>query len=532
MKKITLLLFTLCLSFVSYAQYLTEGFEGGTTIPPIGWTHTQTNANETWTVSTVSANTGTNSAQVVYDAALGVQNETLTSPIMDLSSATNPQVTFFVNLSYYWAVTPNNNYDVIVSVFDGTNTTQIWEEADLGVFTSYTWIEVTLDLTAYAGNSNIQLLFNYVGSDGASLNLDDILVEEAPSCPDPTLTFADFAQTTADITMSTSANYDIEWGEYPYTQGSGGSTATVTAGDAYQLTGLTAGVSYNVFVRQNCGTEFSNYIELLVGTSPDLSTLPLSEDFELDANQALVLNFGLSYGGTTNNWAFNFDDTTDGDTTNDFAYNGVVSYLSNNTFTTQDADAYIFYGPISMTTANEYTFSFYQRTRAVSAADTPAKDFDIVVSNTNDGTATTVLQAFDDIENTAYIQRTVTFTPTTDGDYYFGVHDRTDVLTGVAFGNSVFIDQINVSSMPLSVDEFNQNLFTNYYNKNSKTLNLESSGLTFTSIEIYSTLGQNVISKPLTNTSESINLASLTDGVYLAKVSINGNSKTIKFIKN
>lgn len=534
MKKITLFILTLCFSFASYAQLLSEDFEGGV-VPPTGWTLTASNSLtvETWEHSTTAGVGGSGAATIAYDPTPDNQNESLITPIIDLSSAVAPQLTFNINMSYHWSVSPNDNYDITVSVIQGGTTTQIWTEADSSEFVGpgFQSLNVELDLTNYVGSS-IQLQFNYSGNDGASATLDNVLVQEAPSCPDPTLTFTDFTQTTADITMSTSANYDVEWGEYPYTQGSGGSTATVIAGDSYQLTALTAGVSYNVFVRQNCGSEFSNYVELLVGTLPNFDTLPINEDFELDANQALVLNFGVSYGGNTNDWTFNFDDTSDGDTTNDFAYNGVVSYLSNNTFTTQDADAYIFYGPIPMTSTNVYTFSFFQRTRAVSSADTPAKDFDIVVSNTNDGTATTVLQAFDDIENTAYVQRSTTFTPSTDGDYYFGVHDRTDVLTGVAFGNSVFIDQVNLSSMPLSIDEFNQNTVANYYNENLKTLNLESSGVAFTGIEIYSTLGQSVISKSLTNTSESINLAALTDGVYLAKITVGENTKTIKFIKN
>ena len=53
-----------------------------------------------------------------------------------------------------------------------------------------------------------------------------------------------------------------------------------------------------------------------------------------------------------------------------------------------------------------------------------------------------------------------------------------------------------------------------------------------TNIEIYSILGQNVISKPLSSTREVIDVASLNDGVYLAKVFADGGSKTIKFVKN
>jgi hypothetical protein len=63
-------------------------------------------------------------------------------------------------------------------------------------------------------------------------------------------------------------------------------------------------------------------------------------------------------------------------------------------------------------------------------------------------------------------------------------------------------------------------------------LNLESSGLPLNNIEIYSILGQSVLVKELKGTEESINASSLNDGVYLAKVSINGDTETFKFVKN
>ena len=90
------------------------------------------------------------------------------------------------------------------------------------------------------------------------------------------------------------------------------------------------------------------------------------------------------------------------------------------------------------------------------------------------------------------------------------------------------IDNIAISST-LSVKDFESNTFTHYYNSELKTLNLESSAMALTSIEIYSILGQNVMTKSLSNTTESLNISSLTDGAYLAKVNIEGNYKTIKF---
>ncbi|GGW67950.1 putative secreted protein (Por secretion system target) [Winogradskyella epiphytica] len=100
------------------------------------------------------------------------------------------------------------------------------------------------------------------------------------------------------------------------------------------------------------------------------------------------------------------------------------------------------------------------------------------------------------------------------------------------YGGDAYVDNIRINDEDLSVIDFSNNTFTHNYNKSIKTLNLESSAAAMTSVEIYSVLGQNVLTKSLNATSESIDLSSLTDGVYLAKVSVDGHSETIKFMKN
>lgn len=100
------------------------------------------------------------------------------------------------------------------------------------------------------------------------------------------------------------------------------------------------------------------------------------------------------------------------------------------------------------------------------------------------------------------------------------------------YGGDAYMDNLRINDEDLSVKDFSNNAFTHSYNNTVKTLNLESSNMAMTSVEIYSILGQSVMTKSLNATSESIDVSSLTDGVYLAKVNINGNSKTVKFIKS
>ena len=83
----------------------------------------------------------------------------------------------------------------------------------------------------------------------------------------------------------------------------------------------------------------------------------------------------------------------------------------------------------------------------------------------------------------------------------------------------------------LSVSDFTQDSFSHFYNKNTKELSLDSANVAFSSIEVYSILGQKVINRKLTNKTEFISMKSLTDGVYLVKVYIGNTSKTIKVLK-
>ncbi len=277
MKKITLLLFlfTLSITTVSYGQYLTEGFEGGTSIPA-GWVVTQVNTSETWKIASnaAAANSGTNYAIVEYDSGLANQDETLTSPVIDLTSATNPRLVFWWNMSYHWAVT-EDNYDFTVSVDDGTTVTQVFTETDETDFDStddnFVWFQRTIDLSAYIGQNDIKIIFNYTGNDGASLSLDDVVVEETPTCPVPTAVMAAPTSTTEATVSWTAGGSETEWayeyGVTGFTQGTG--TSGTVNSPTVSFSGLTLGGTYDVYVRANCGVgDESVWTSVVTWTQP------------------------------------------------------------------------------------------------------------------------------------------------------------------------------------------------------------------------------------------------------------------------
>ncbi len=184
----------------------------------------------------------------------------------------------------------------------------------------------------------------------------------------------------------------------------------------------------------------------------------------------------------------------------------------------------------------EYTFTLVYN--GVNVNGTANETLDIVALSAPSSSAATqeVLGTFTDITQsgefgnqlgndliTQAYSSTVTYAPTADGPFHIGIH----ATTGAADSDVLMIMSMGISEAALSVDEFNSNTFTHHYNKELNTLNLESSTV-ISGVEIYSILGQNVLSRLSNNLTESIDISSLNDGIYLAKVNINGNSKTIK----
>ncbi|WP_353779583.1 T9SS type A sorting domain-containing protein [Winogradskyella sp. 3972H.M.0a.05] len=98
------------------------------------------------------------------------------------------------------------------------------------------------------------------------------------------------------------------------------------------------------------------------------------------------------------------------------------------------------------------------------------------------------------------------------------------------FAGFAHIDNFRTNDEDLSVESFENNAFSYFYNKTTKSLELDASS-PLQNVEIYNILGQKVISNTLNQTSESIDLQQLTNGVYLARIETENGSKSVKFLK-
>lgn len=152
-----------------------EEFEGET-FPPTCWDLISSN-DVTWSYSAQSDGNGVASCSYANDA----QDEKLITPLINLSGFNTPTLGFKVGTNYTYICTSNPdetaNLQVLVSTDGGNN----WSAPvfDLCNYTesgyeSWALMPFVVDLSNYAGQSNVKLMFNYTGFYGCQIMLDNV----------------------------------------------------------------------------------------------------------------------------------------------------------------------------------------------------------------------------------------------------------------------------------------------------------------------------------------------------------------------
>ncbi|WP_299111093.1 choice-of-anchor J domain-containing protein [uncultured Winogradskyella sp.] len=407
------------------------------------------------------------------------------------------------------------------------------------------WETRTIDLSAYT-NQTIYLAWRNNSTDQFVLLVDNVIVEEIPSCLNPTdfvLGPNGITDTSADIAWTDGNGpgtvFDIEYGLDGFTPNTGtGTIINDIAATNYDFTSLMPDTAYDFYITANCAggngdSEQVGPIGFLTAFDCTSYGFPYTEDWSnINAYVSCYTVEDANIDGLS--WLFNNANDLDGDMTIDNIVN-VFPQAAN-----VAKDDWLFTPAISGTQGAEYTVTVTYN--AVDFQATANESFDLVITDSPASSATmqSVIGSYNNITQSgvfgdtggndlitqAYMS-TATYTAAADGDFHVAIHANT-----LAADSDVFLILNIEVTETLGVNDFDRNIFTHNYDKASQTLNLESSNMAMTNVEVYSLLGQSVVSKSLNNTSESIDVSSLNDGIYLAKVNINGNSKTIKFVKN
>lgn len=161
----------------------TEDFEGGV-FPPECWMIVSNN-EVTWEAY-FNEGTSSNAANCSY--AEDAQDESLITKTLDFSGVTgNITLSFDFAASYNFIQNPDPDEQYNLLIFASTDngatfsTTPLYDmRADQGEFED--WADersIDIDLSSLAGEANVKLNFNYVGTYGAQLIIDNILIENS-----------------------------------------------------------------------------------------------------------------------------------------------------------------------------------------------------------------------------------------------------------------------------------------------------------------------------------------------------------------
>lgn len=171
----------------------------------------------------------------------------LLTPSFDLTSLVNPRLNFYHFIGNDNVLTST----LYIDIYDGTT----WNAAVTTIeFTAAAWQQEFVNLTAYkSANTRIRFRAHESTDFNSDISIDDVTIEETPSCPVPTgITFYGITANDASATwVSSGSNFEVQYGTAGFSLGSG--TVVSSSNDSISLTLLSAATDYDLYVREICG---------------------------------------------------------------------------------------------------------------------------------------------------------------------------------------------------------------------------------------------------------------------------------------
>ena len=273
-----------------------------------------------------------------YHAKLNIygssRNHWLVTPPIDLSTLTNPNLSFDIALTDYANANPTEtpniqNDDRFILMFS-TDDGATWSEGDAIIWSNdgsadhvFDWIPaaghtVSVSLADYAGQT-IRIAFygqSTVANGDNDLHIDNVTVGETPQCPAPTLlTVGELTSSSATISWSANGGvtawqveYVAKHKVYGTTYFAPDSSITVLVYDTPTviLTGLQDNTLYDVYVTSLCDNGVnSGSPSVTFTTKMEPVALPYSTNFSETADY----NWLINNGSGMNHWHIGIADT-------------------------------------------------------------------------------------------------------------------------------------------------------------------------------------------------------------------------------
>lgn len=360
----------------------------------------------------------------------------------------------------------------------------------------------------------------------SSTGFDFSVTLEAADCLSPNSlgvdNFENFTLSSAtlswDAAISTPANYDVEVGAVGFTPGAGEGTSFSTDTNSVELTELST--SNNdplvVYLRSNCGAD--SYGEWVGPYALYLAAAsPYSNGFDAGGLAGFTLESG---------WFR----STDAAQQANISHEGSGGFLFTNTLTTGSADAWMFSRALSFEAGQEVTLTFF--TRLASSDNTATSSIDVTIGTEASMEAqSTVVETITSVVGTTYEERTVTYTPTESGIYYFGFHNTSGATADVA---SLILETLSVTGGTANSISFDTTELSVFPNPANNVINIaNTSSNLVNSVEVIDLNGRTVKSVKFDGVSEAqINISDLLNGVYLMNIATDNGSVTKKIVKN
>ncbi len=240
--------------------------------------------------------TGGNFVYLESSAGSTGQTAGLESPLIDLSPLVSPE------LRFHYHMYGNSMGSLRVDIYDANSSTWfngIWTQSgQQHTAATDPYTEAIVDLSLFAGDSIIVRFSGIKGNERrGDMAIDDVRIDEAPACPQPTmLSSSNVTTTSVDISWTSggASNWQIEYGPSGFTPGIGQGTIVNASSNPYTLN-LGSSQVYDIYVRDSCGL---GNVSAWTGPEPvsmpcGIAVIPWLETFDGS-------NWIPGFGGTNN----------------------------------------------------------------------------------------------------------------------------------------------------------------------------------------------------------------------------------------
>lgn len=420
-------------SLMFYSQIaINEGFEGATT--PSGWTYSGfdrvTSTTETPCAGNAAILSHLSSALPTSSALYSATNSNGSSISVSFKyriiavDPSNPAVSGNFKVEYSQSGT-SNNFQLVGSQINVTA-----PSASCGTFTG------NVSANNVTGDNRFKITANNIGTGDWKLIIDDVIINQTIPCYtamnlDPTNVTANSAQVNWFANGIVPANgIDI----YYSTANTAPTSTTIptingAVGSSKIISSLLAGTKYYVWVRSNCATEISEWSLPKTFTTLCSQTLPYNQDFETTALSSIP-NCSTQQNG---NWTTIAIASGLG-----FSQGKVLSCNFNNISV---VDYWWFTYKFNLQAGITYVVKFKKGNESIRYAGT--QRLKVAYGNAaNAASMTNVIKDFTNSQTTNAETEIIYFTPTADGEYYFGFNAYTP--TGVTGKGFFLLDDISI----------------------------------------------------------------------------------------